>query len=700
MIAIALRALTLLGLIGASCALFVQEVIGDWLVPFVSSNTLTLANRQRLMTGLIAGALVAVVVGLLVWWRKGAVRLRRLAHLVSPAILIGLVPQLCEPAAWPTPVTVAIVMGAFVVLAERLFRMAFLAAAEPSGAVASTDGYPPWWKQILPPRLRRWLPPLLVVAGAIAYGIYMSVFTLRMHGRFQTYNFDLGQYDNIFWSTLHGYPLRDSPLGLTENWTELRNHAELSVFFFLPIYALKPAATTLLVLQSFTLGLGAIPIYRFAARRLPRGYAALIALVYLMYPPMHGMQFYDFHMQPIASTFVLLVIDFVDARRYWLAGIAFAVAITCREDISVGLAILGAFLMLSGYRVLPGLVIAVVSTIYFVLMRFVIMPSFGSWGFADIYKDLFPQGAPNFGGVISTLLSNPLFTLGTLLTPEKIRYALQILVPLAFLPIRRSYLAVSLVAGSIFTLLTTKYNPTIDIGFQYSAHFFPYVFSAVTLAVAAYSPEGAGLVRRRAALAALVTGTALAGVFWGAIPPRSLVHGGFSMMTMSAPTAADKVKDKHIKELHAMVPKLASLAIGEAEMTHVSHLKIKGLRDSIDADYILYSPGSGGDRALVSGEFEKVADRPGGLQLYRRKGAPAPIMPPGQAAPAAPAPGPAPAAPAPGAIAPSPGVPPAAPAPTKPYAAPQRPAAGQLPLNPAGAPAGSPAAPAAPPPGR
>ena len=136
-------------------------------------------------------------------------------------------------------------------------------------------------------------------------------------------------------------------------------------------------------------------------------------------------------MQPIAMVFVLLVIDFVDERRYVLCGIAFAIALACREDISVGLAILGAFLALSGHRVRAGLVMAVVATVYFIVLRFIIMPSFGAWGFQDAYKELLPQGARNFGGIIATMISNPLFTLGTLLTAEKLRYALQILLPVA-----------------------------------------------------------------------------------------------------------------------------------------------------------------------------------------------------------------------------------------------------------------------------
>ncbi len=643
--AVALRSLALLCATGASCALSLQEILGSWLGPFLGANTLSFSNRQRLLVGMAAGAVLAGLAGL-VAWSRGVRRLRRLAHLLAPGILLAFVPPLFLTSAWPSPLNVGLVIAALLLLGERLFRMAFAAAAEAwepacldaddagrSGAVSGSgrsqcfvrslqEGLGSMAARLFPAPVRRRLPSVLVGAGAVGYAIYMSVFTLRMHGRFQTYNFDLGQYDNIFWNTLHGHPLRDTPLGFTKNWEELRDHAVLSIFFFLPIYALKPGGAILLVIQSCVIGLGAIPLYRFAARRLPRSSAAIIAFAYLFYPPTHGLQFYDFHFQPIAATFVLFVIDFVDERRYWLCGIAFIIALGCREDISVGLAILGMFLALSGYRFRPGLVMTAVAGAYFVAMRFVIMPSFGAWGFQDVYKELFPAGAPNFGGIIATLLSNPIFTFVSLLTAEKLRYALQVLLPLAFLPLRRSYLIVSVIPGSIFTLLTTQYEPTIDIGFQYSGHFLPYVFPAAVLAVAAFGAEGAGLVRRRSALVALVMGTVLTGVFWGAIPPRASIHGGFAMMSMRAPSAAERKRDKDLRELHAMIPPDASVAMSESEMTHVSHLDMRGLRDTTDADYVLYAGGAGGasnaERALAAGEFEKIAERPG-LTLLKRK---------------------------------------------------------------------------------
>ena len=145
-------------------------------------------------------------------------------------------------------------------------------------------------------------------------------------------------------------------------------------------------------------------------------------------------------------------------------------------------------------------------------MRFIIMPSFGGWGFQDIYKDLLPVGAPNFGGIIATLVSNPMYTLRH---ARDVREApLHAADPAAARASCRCGAATSssrIVPGSIFTLLTTQYAPTIDIGFQYSAHFIPYVFSAAARCLAAFGNEGAGLIRRRAALVTLVGAAIICG---------------------------------------------------------------------------------------------------------------------------------------------------------------------------------------------
>src|SRR6185436_4773220 len=118
----------------------------------------------------------------------------------------------------------------------------------------------------------------------------------------------------------------------------------------------------------------AIPVYLFGSRRLPLVYACLLAICYLLYAPLHGSNFYDFHFQPIASTFVLFTIYFVDVRRWFWATLFYVIAIGCREDISIGLTMLGLFFALTGYRVRAGFVMAAVGTVYFVVMKFHVMP--------------------------------------------------------------------------------------------------------------------------------------------------------------------------------------------------------------------------------------------------------------------------------------------------------------------------------------
>ena len=125
---------------------------------------------------------------------------------------------------------------------------------------------------------------------------------------------------------------------------------------------------------------------------------------------------------------------------------------------------------------------------------------------------------------------------------------LQILLPLAFLPVRRSYLVVVDRAGIDLHApddRSTRRRSTS--AFSTPPTSSPYVFTAAVAASPPIGSSSAGLVRRRAALARWSGATLICGVFWGAIPPRDRVHGGFSMMTMKAPTAADIQKDKYLR---------------------------------------------------------------------------------------------------------------------------------------------------------
>jgi uncharacterized membrane protein len=602
-----------------SLVLFFAQLTGDWVTGFAQKNLLDFVVRERLLRMMIGAAAGVVVLGVNVAWfggRRAVDVMGTFARLVAPLALVGCLPTLLAARqsweAWEA----AIALACFVVVFEALARMSLGALDEMNrlSERAST-------------RRQEHVAAAIVCLGALFYGAYMSKYTLYAHWRFQTYGYDLGQYDNVFANMFHGRPLRCTPLGNFTNWSSLAGHADLSVFFLVPFYAIYPHAESLLVMQSFILGLGAVPLYFFAVRRIGPVYACVLSICYLLFPPMHGSNFYDFHMQPIASTFVLLTICFLDRRRWILCGLSFMVAIACREDISVGLTMLGLYLLLSGYRPVPGAIMAATGVTFFVLMRFVIMPSQGGSWFQEIYKDLYPQpdGPHSFGGVMLTLATNPVYVLKSLFTQEKLRYFLQIVVPVAFLPLRRAYLLPALVPGALFTLLTTGYQPTTDIGFQYSGHFTPYLFAATALAIAAYQSEPGARVKTRAAVAALVVGTLCCTWYWGAFLTPGRFKGGFSIISFEAPSAAHWQKSHDLKELDAMIPEKASVAVSEEELPHVSgRYDVRTLRDgTAGADYLLYGNSSAGaanaSKALTDGQYVELATRPG-LTLLKRKG--------------------------------------------------------------------------------
>jgi uncharacterized membrane protein len=593
--------------------LFAWQVATDAFGDFARANVLDTMTRRSLIMAMLAGAAVTGLASAFYasLSTQRAVRLHRTALILSPLVLIGVVPPILNASIWPDALSVAMAIAVFTLLFERLLRVS-LETMDSGPSVAEHT------------RARRRRALVVVILAALFYAGYMGMYTVFAHLRFQTYNFDLGQYDNVFWNWLHGRPLVCTPLGADKPWSSFSSHADLGIFFLLPIYAIYPHAETLLVLQSLLLGLGAIPLYLFAVRRIPPWSACALVICYLLYPPMHGSNFYDFHFQPVAGTFVLLVIWAVDSKRWVWLTISFILAISCREDIAVGLTILGLYLLLARYRPRAGLLMAVVAATYFVVIRFVIMPSHGQGWFSDIYKDLYPQptGPFSFGGVIQTLITNPTYVFRTLLTAEKLKYFVQIAAPLAFLPLRRAYLLPALIPGAISTLLTTGYGPTTDIAFQYSGHFTPYVFTASAVALAA--SRGFRPFVFRSSVAALVVGTFLCTHQWGAFPPSGRLKGGFSIISFAWPTAADLRKRRDLAQLAAMIPEEASFAVSEQELPHVSgRLKVMTLRDGAGgAEYVLYGIGSGGShiatQLLAGGDYVMVAERPAVALLKRR----------------------------------------------------------------------------------
>ncbi|HEX9862962.1 MAG TPA: DUF2079 domain-containing protein, partial [Candidatus Bathyarchaeia archaeon] len=140
---------------------------------------------------------------------------------------------------------------------------------------------------------------LLLVAISI-YGIVFSYFTVLKHNLFLSSGWDLGVFDQALYTTLHNgkFLYYTADLFLNPSGCYFVQHVSPILFLLLPFYAINSSAATLLVLKSFILAFGALPLYFLAREFLESAKAGFIAaILYLLYVPLQGANWFDFQPQ-------------------------------------------------------------------------------------------------------------------------------------------------------------------------------------------------------------------------------------------------------------------------------------------------------------------------------------------------------------------------------------------------------------------
>jgi uncharacterized membrane protein len=632
---VAAAIVTLVAITASLVLALVQGALGRSFFALVSANQLPPGTR-RLMMAVTLGVTGAVGAGLAAAWftkgQKAALWLVKSARVLSPLVIATFVPSLFWRGPWKNlEFEYLVVLGIAGLILERLLAVSLseLRLLRLPSILAQIEEYP---------ALARWLrrlPVLLVGAAVVYYAVLISHYTLITHVRMETATPDLGEYDNQFFNALHGHPFRlPASEGNLEDWSALKFHADFVIYFLLPFYALKPGPETLLIMQSVLVALTAVPIYLFAARRVPRWIAAVLAIAFLLLPVVERPNFYDFHAVPIGMFFMAWTVDAVDRIlhsdrptkwNYALLWSAFVLALASREDIAFGMIVVSAFLLFYGKR--PALIASMLgaSLAYFVLIKFVIMPRIGLSWYDTIYEDIKAAGFKGYGAVVVTLLTNPVYVLRTMVTQPKLLYLCHMTVPLLFLWVRKPYLLVAAVPSVFFTLMVTNRPPMFQSSFQYAFGWFPYIVTACTLALQGMRSLPGGVARQTAAALALAFTASGAGFQYGVLLGGDSIVGGFSEKKLVV-SPGERRRYEQLQAITEQIPEDASVTATSNEGPHVStRLELYNLGWALPetSDYILFQNSLGGEAAkrviaaLESGNYG-VADKKGPFVLVKR----------------------------------------------------------------------------------
>ena len=177
------------------------------------------------------------------------------------------------------------------------------------------------------------LGELLVFVLIIIYIFIFSYYSILRHLAFKTFGFDLGVYNQALYTTLKGKFFYESPdLFWNPGGSFFGVHFAPLLYLLLPIYAINPHPVTLLLIQTFILGVGALPVYWLAKRELgSENFALTLAGMYLLNPGIHAVNVYDFHLEAFLPAFFLFAYYFFITRK-WIKYFFFVTLVTITID--------------------------------------------------------------------------------------------------------------------------------------------------------------------------------------------------------------------------------------------------------------------------------------------------------------------------------------------------------------------------------
>ena len=317
---------------------------------------------------------------------------------------------------------------------------------------------------------------LCTLALIVAYILLFSQVTVGRHWAIGTHTYDLVNMDQAVWNTLRGRWLEFSTVpGVS---TRLAYHFEPILFPISLLYLIHDGAETLLVLQTVVIALGALPVYWLARDRFHNAWTgALFAALYLLYPPIEAANNFDFHAVALASPLLLFAIHAIQSEHRWQAVFFSILAMGCKENIPLLVAMLGVYVLIFHKDKKLGLLLFGLGIVWFLIAFQVIMPHFAPGG-GNPYVARYRQWGDSKREILITLLTDPRKVWSYLTKPFKLVYFRNLLFPFAFMPLLAPQWLLLSAPSLAINLLSGEYAQSLADDYHYAASIVPFVVTA------------------------------------------------------------------------------------------------------------------------------------------------------------------------------------------------------------------------------
>ena len=314
-------------------------------------------------------------------------------------------------------------------------------------------------------------PRLLLAAATTSFAAGFAALAETRHLAFWSGRFDLGNLTQAVWSTSHGHFLEITDLQ-GRQISRLGAHFDPLVAAFAPLWRIWPNPALLLTVQAVAVAVGAIPVFLLARKHLASEWAGLtFAVVYLLYPATQWLTVDDFHPVALAAPLLLGAFWYLDEDRLVPFGLLALLACLTKEQVGFTVAAMGIWYGVTRGRRRVGAAIAVSGTAISYIAVAIIVPHFAS-GTGSPFEGRYAAVGGSLGGMAHTAVTHPGRILTAITEARDFRYLLQLLLPLALLPLLD--LGVSLIALPEIALNVLSDTSTqTSINFHYTAVAIP-----------------------------------------------------------------------------------------------------------------------------------------------------------------------------------------------------------------------------------
>lgn len=303
---------------------------------------------------------------------------------------------------------------------------------------------------------------IILILSTFFFSIVWSLISIMRYNAFNSGVLDLGVNSQLLFNVFHG--------GLVASANN--NHPiaanKLIYLFLTPFYNIYPNPTVLLIFQSFWISLSAIPMYLIAEHKIKnKWYSLIIACSYLLYYPISGANWFDFHYMALFGTFFLFGYYLYLKKRKKSSFVLLALSAMTDLLVPIILGIFALFIIFKEFQEehkKPYKNYFAVSIFFFSASLFI---------FADLYQGT-GLTSQYTTGALHTILSNQPYSL-----QNKLLYFVYLMIPVLFLSLFGLEYLVLMIPYFIFVLLNNNPPFTSTMFYQYPMLVSPLIFIAL-----------------------------------------------------------------------------------------------------------------------------------------------------------------------------------------------------------------------------